>query len=502
MEILDHNGAPARKKFIHGADTSRRSGAQFATQNKSLDELITERDRDVIVSLSKRLTGNLGPAKCVINQIASYSVGNAYFPSHTGTEDDEKDVETVTKWLVNSFYKRCDIRGGIFDMRKNLKLVSKSIDLTGDHFTLLTTNEDGTEPRIKTIPDYNVRTKGDDLHYEDGKRVVKGGIYDGGKIIYGIIYNEHDRALAYRVSTGRGNNDFIDIDAAYMHHSFDLEQSDDRRGLPVATHALEELKHILQSNSYERNRQLILSSIGLMVKNSLGAPDMNDVSNILEGGNSGESKVTAQRIDQAIWYAQAGSGDEITQLRHESGGDTFESFQDRMIRSFTTGAGWSYSLVWKPTGQGTAERGEILQARRSVEERQKILDSWILRVVSYAYAFKAKRGDLPILKNPFAWKFSKPPRITVDDGREGKDLRESYRLGSKNMSDINEYDGTTYEEHLDKRINEVVKRKLKIKAAEEKHGVKIDDREIIMLTPNETKDEDNEQSNKSSSQQN
>ena len=146
--------------------------------------------------------------------------------------------------------------------------------------------------------------------------------------------------------------DYEDIDAASMIHSFDPSLGDDKRGLPTASHALEDLKHILQSTEYERSRQLILSSLGLYVENETGGPDPNDPRNLLSGSSSEPtSGLTTQQISPQIWYAQAGTNQKITQHKHETGGDSYESFQDRMIRSFVAGANWSYSLTWKPNNQ-------------------------------------------------------------------------------------------------------------------------------------------------------
>jgi len=230
----------------------------------------------------------------------------------------------------------------------------------------------------------------------------------------------------------------------------------------------------------------------LIVENDTGGPDPNDPFNRVRARNEtiADDRVVVNHVAEPhIHYMQAGQGHSVTQIKHETGGDSFESFQDRMIRSFVAGMNWSYSLTWKPTGQGTAERGEILRARKAVEDRQKMLTAWILRVVTYAYSFENAAGRLPDLQDPFAWNFTKPPRLSVDDGREHKMLVEGFRLGKDNMSDILEYEGRTFDEHLNKRAEEAVKRKLKRIEMFEKHGVLIDERELVMFTNSDGKDE-------------
>jgi len=487
--ILDQyrNPVSSTNKLIHGASQNRFRGPQFNISNKGIDELITERDREVICGLSQRLYCNMGALKSVINQKAQYSVGNAWLPNYTGP--DKAEGSLVSDWLKSYFYPSLDVRAGVWDWWQNLKSVSKEIDIRGDHFTLLTTTPDRKHARIKTIPAHSIHNK--DAKYSNGAQRVKSGKYRGNKIKYGIIYDKNEKAIAYRVSTGEKQTDYKDIPARSIIHSFDPFVSDGSRGLPVASHSLEDLKHVLQSTEYERSRQLILSSIGLFVENDTGGPDVDNPLLNVDRDYYGD-EVTTEEISPQIWYAKGGNGNKITQLKHETGGDSFESFHDRMIRSFVAGADWSYSLTWKPTGQGTAERGEILRAREAVKARQKILERWALRVVSFAYAIEVKNGSLPILEDLTKFEFTKPPRLSVDDGREAKMLMDGYRLGKDNMTDILQLEGRTYEQHLNLRIDEAILRKQKIEEAAAA-GYNIDERELVMFTPNEVSTTNNNQ---------
>jgi hypothetical protein len=106
-------------------------------------------------------------------------------------------------------------------------------------------------------------------------------------------------------------------------------------------------------------------------------------------------------------------------------------------------------------------------------------------VITYAYSFANKQGALPDLENPFAWEFTRPPRLSVDDGRESKMMMEGFRLGKENMSDLLEAEGRTYDDHLNNRAMEAVKRKLKIAQIQDEFGVQIDERELVMFTPND-----------------
>ena len=78
-----------------------------------------------------------------------------------------------------------------------------------------------------------------------------------------------------------------------------------------------------------------------------------------------------------------------------------------------------------------------------------------------------------------------PPRLTVDDGREAQMAREGFKLGTINMGDILEAQGTTLTEHYTERAEEIAQRKVIAAQVAQKYNVVIEDREMVMLTPNE-----------------
>lgn len=489
MAIIDQFGYPASTptRFAHAADRSRLRGPQYEIRDIDVDKLIPTHDRRALVSMSKRLFTNVGVPKAILTQKADYSVGDAYVPSYSG--NDVANGDAAEDWLQNVWMKNCDVRGGIHDWNQYLNDASKDIDF-GDSFTLLTYTDDESFPLIQNIPSYRIGSASEEW---EGK--VKGGRYAGAKIKDGIIYNRQNRPIAYRLlDENEPYGTWQDIPASSIVHVYDPDFSEQGRGIPSLTHAIEDLKHCLQSTEFERIRQLIISSIGIIEYNETGGPDLDDPMNALGAAGTPEEGLSLQAYQGGmIRYMKANSGEKLEAIKHDNPGDVWEAFQDRMIRMSVIGASWSYGMVWKAAGQGTAERADILRARRAVAKRQRLLDHLARRITSYAVAYAQERGKITRangsivrLDNPTRWAFSKPPRLTVDDGREATAMRDDYRLGRLNMSDLVEADGKTYETHLAKRIDEVVKMKLAIKAANEANpGIMIEDREVIMRNPNE-----------------
>jgi hypothetical protein len=264
------------------------------------------------------------------------------------------------------------------------------------------------------------------------------------------------------------------------------------RGLPSTTAGIEDIKHCLQSTEYERIRQLIVSSIGMVEYNDTGAMPIDETQELFRDARDiGTTPISEEGMTMKPYaggqyiYMRANSGAKLETIKHDTPGDMWENFQDRMIRMTVAGMKWSYSMVWKPAGQGTAERADIERARRAVIERQKILRYVAKECMTYAYAYFAARGDVPLLDEPSAWRFTPPPRLTIDDGREEAAMREGIKLGNRNMRDALAAQAQDHDEFYRTKARDIAMRKLIQQDTEKEFGVKIDDREMIMLTPNE-----------------
>jgi len=392
---------------------------------------------------------------------------------------------------------QADIRGGIFDWWKLLELSSIEIDVAGDVFWLMVKGDDNF-PRIQMIPSHRC--------YSRGETVVNDGEYKGYRICDGVIYYASGRPAAYRFNIGKDGKELMkDIPAKDIIHIFDATHCDQGRGYPAFTHALESLKMSLLSLEDERVRQQIISRLHLTVFNQNGAPNLDDPRNSLLGEESEHSEFVHQEFPGGVYYMSSDGKEKIEQIKHENPGEVWESFQDRIARDAIIPV-WSYS-VWKSTGQGTSERGEIVKCRRFVTKRQGQLWYAARRAFTWAYSVFAEQGRIPVVSAPTLWDFSKPPRLSVDDGRESKMELEELRTGSRNLDEVLEARGLRQDDFYMKRAWAVAERKAiaaKVsQEASEKYQIeiKIEDREMFMLTPNEVK-EVNEQEEPGTNQTN
>ncbi len=175
-------------------------------------------------------------------------------------------------------------------------------------------------------------------------------------------------------------------------------------------------------------------------------------------------------------------------------GNPFLDFHDRLLKSSFAALNWPAAFYYgHASGGGTAQRMEIAMAQRSIEDRQDILFYAAKRIIGYGIAKAQKRGDLPASADWWKWDFSTPPKLTIDDGRVMKELESAYKLGFKSAGDITAAMGKEYREVITQKAEESAMRQVIAAEVGAKYGVEIDQRELVMMTPNEkSKEEANE----------
>ena len=472
MALVDQFGNTISYKAAAAANRYTRERPWEPVQLSDIDDLIPSIDRKTLLSASRRLFLNLGPARGAIEQKAMYAVGRAWLPIFTGS-DNEFAFE-AKNWLTDQWYVTGDVRGGMHDFRTALYNISVAIDRDGEAFVLLTETQNGY-PRYQHIPAHRIATPKD----------IEDGPYRGGNLRDGIVYYQSGAPKEYALIDSEGKLvEWLGADSIV--HLFDPSFQEQGRGLPAFTHALNDLRDMLQSHVWERQAQLMMSTIGLIEYNDNGGPDTDDPGAILRGDNTTNEGVVLEKLDGgSVRYFKSNSGGKIETIKSDRPGNAWENFHDRIIRSALSGINWPYSLVWKSTGQGTAERAEIGKAQRAVEDRQDLIFYAAKRMVGYAIAKAQKYGLLSASPDWYKWKFTYPRKLTIDDGRVAQELENGWKNGWLNHTDILGMFGKTLEEHYQERAEEVAMRKLAAQQASEIYGVSVDEREMALITPNE-----------------
>ena len=448
-------------------------------------QLVTDYDRNRIISASRKLYHNLGPARAPILQRAEYAIGDAWLPKFQG--QDAKWGEEAKDWLVDEWFKNCDIRGRHYGFATALQNDSLMIDRDGDTGILLTREADGY-PKLQRILAHRIGNRG---YGKFGGINIQSGPYAGYQIKSGVITDRRGAPVAYRVlgdaEDGSEDRDYSCGQLMVLRNS---DASDQGRGLPVLTHAINDLLDLMHTQGFEKQAAMIASAIGLLEWNDSGTPEdyaqMVHRATIPEQPNVATQDILTKNLfGGMVRYFRSNSGGKLESLKTDRPGGTWESFMDRLIRNACAGVPWPYELAWKAEGlTGTTNRLVLSQAMKSVGKRQLLLLPCAVTQVSFAIACAIEIGILLESPDWNKWSFTMPPRMTVDYGRDKHQDREDYKAGLTNLGDILEEQGLDIDQHYYNRAMEAAKRKLAAAEVSELMGVEITPLDMQLLTPN------------------
>jgi hypothetical protein len=479
--IVDQYGNPAvSQKFNRSSDNRSLDRPWIPTRLDNIDKLIPSYDRNTLVAVSRMLVENWGPTRGIARQIPMYSVGRAWKPTLTTTDESVKSkAETAMR---EQFCQMADLQGR--DFSTSLYHMAHLLIRDGEVFYLLTEWETGF-PAIQIIPCHRIGQR------EWGEQKVKSGTYQGLTISEGVIRNRYGRPIAYRVLGVTPDLD-EDISSRSLKHVYDSDYPEARRGYPALSHGLNDGRDALQAHEWERINMLARSSHTLIEHSETGIPDNHPSSYFDADGDTiatgSASDISTNTLFGGIYKTvRAGTGYKLESVEHNTPGETWESFGDRMIRKMCAGIPWPFSFVWegRKTGGGTAERRDIMQARQTVEDMQCTLEKEAKAIMGYAFKKLVKTGAIPDSSDWWRWSFSKPPKLTVDDGRVSKANLELWRAGVLNDEDLLSDMGKDHDEHFRNRFTRAADKELMFNEIQETKGVELDIRYKGMFTPND-----------------
>ena len=99
--LLDQYGKQIQQTAASGAIRYSNSRPYEPVQLKDLGDLVPARDRETLLSASRRLFLNMGVPRGAIEQKAMYSVGRSFNPKFEGTDKDFGTAATAAGvWMM------------------------------------------------------------------------------------------------------------------------------------------------------------------------------------------------------------------------------------------------------------------------------------------------------------------------------------------------------------------------------------------------------------------
>ena len=428
-----------------------------------------------ILSAARYLSANFGPIRESQTQIAEYSIGDAYNVQYKGR--NRAWGLKMEEWIYEHD-KACDVRGLPYDFRTGLILDLVSIIRDGDCATVLVEGPDGL-PMYQSIPAHRIGL------VPSAEPVLSEGKYKGKRIINGVILDEYNRPVAYRVFNSMDAEDFQDVPAGAMFMEYRPEFYDQARGLSWLAPCIYDAADIMDLRALLKTALKAEASITLVEHNEVGAPQGLGsalVGGIVPGGENqqGNASPSVEYFDDStVRYFRAGTGSKIEAPNSQRPSQNAREFSNDILRSAFAAMGWPLELHNPDAMRGANTRMRIAQAMRTIEQVQRIADRIAIRKHTYAIAKAIELGILPPDEDWYKIEHQKPRTLTVDNGRDTKADIELYKIGAKSLEELCAGNGRYWEEVVTQKVKEAAF------ISEQAMAAGVDPRSVQMLTPNE-----------------
>ena len=437
--------------YAGGADDQRRLRRDKLARD--IADLIPEHRHKMMLGDSRYIYQAFSTVSGAVDQKANYVYGGAwklksYSENKEFAEAVEKDFEQIDRML--------DTRGRGYSFRHSVWLGSKTLDVDGDYFVILTEDPETGFPKLQYIEAHRIGS-----WEQHGETVVKDGKYKGLRIYSGVIVNEFMEPLAYRIKDDSKRLGFQDMPANGVIAACDMRWFSQLRGLPTISSAVLDWYDLAETRDAEKIAQKVSSALSLVESNETGKVDTGN--NIVNPSPSGDGRLQTQLMDSGmIRYIKNGGSLTAHESRRPS--DGWLKFTEMVESSAFYAMGWRREMLDSSKVGGAGVRGFAADINKSIQARCEVLYEVQRRLAIYVIAKRAKQGTYDLPEDWYKIGFSKPAQFTVDEGRMRAADIEDLRAGLITEDAIVEARGMDYEEMLRKRAMNL---KLKREIAEE-----------------------------------
>lgn len=416
VQLYGPSGMPAR------VDMGFRNNSLFQTAAQTKDRkrvpmldmdvhrTITNFGRRTMMSLGRNVYGNFHPIRGAINEKAELS-SSTFLPQFYGANTEWGAAAETWMELHD---KVIDIAGPPYNMRLYRLLLIISLLRDGDMLTVLVQTPQGY-PMIQCIPGHRIGSLPELLS-------VRGGAFDGARIIDGVILDDYNRALAYRVNTGENPNDFtrfMDVPSRDSFLSFIPQYHGQIRGFSPLGQIAFAAQDVEEGDLMKRLSDKLAASISLIEKNELGAAmnATNSDGQLVKATATDpipEEKVTDGGI--TIRYLRADSGSSIESFTSNNPSANQMEHRSSVLRDMFAGIDWSIDFSLDPTKAGGASMRVVTdKINRAIVAIQDLgLKPAVERIDPWRVSRAIELEILPDDPDWFMWYHQGPARVTAD----------------------------------------------------------------------------------------
>lgn len=432
------NRGGSNEFYAGGMSDQRRFGRGKLARD--IADIMSENRQKMQLGDSRYIYQSSSTVSGAVRQKADYVYGKSW---QLQSKSLDADFRAAVEADFKKIDKLIDMRGKNFGFRKSIWLGSKTLDVDGDYFLLLTEDKKTGFPKIQHLEAHRV---GDFENSQDG--TVQEGRYKGFRIQQGVIVDQFQSAIAYRIKDDSNELGWRDTPASSVIHVCDYEWFSQTRGQPTVAAAILDWYDISETKDAQKIKVKVTSALNLIESNESGTKDNG---NPFVNPNAGAgARFQTELVDSGlIRYIK--NGGNLTAHTANDPSNGWLKFIENVETAALYAMRWRREMIDSSNVGGAGVRAFQSDINKSIGNRCEVLQDPHTRAALYIIAKRAKMGAYTLPDDWYKIGFTKPAEFTVDEGRMRSADIEDLRAGLTTEDTIVEARGHDYEELLRKR---------------------------------------------------
>lgn len=439
------------------------TGMIWVPQFKAAEE-VDALSRAAITDRQCHLYRNNGRVRRVINCVTRLVTGTGLMPEPM-TKDQRYNDAVRRLWLLDAESPKTFSLSGKFSCSRAQRALKRAQLKTGDSAMVAAKQDEGGIASSLYFALYDGTQIGDGNNPSPAMRD-------------GVLTNEHDRALAYRLLglTCDGKATQVDVDAQHVLFFGSNEDIGGHRGVSCMAHAINDLVTLKDIHDALGKGIRMSSYQAWVIEQQIGAP--TPPGGTLGPGGGPRPTVTVEdpKTKQPITLEKFLGKGQIETLKPGQSAKILHDqrphpnvmqWDDALMRTIIGGLDYPYEVIWKIEALGGANSRFVLadcQSKIAVDQEEMVE-----QILAPAYILKLQnweeRGLLPPCEDPDWWmhEWLTPARLTVDFGRDGRIFLDQWVRGHITLKTLFGFTGDAWKRQTTQWLEEIAWRKAEMK---------------------------------------